>query len=102
LKPAGANSSVRPYLKKPFTKIGLVEWLKVKALSSSSSTAKKEKKKRAGWPGTHYAAQVGFELMFLLPQPSSVEYMHTPPCPACYLFILYLTSQHTWEVNTVI
>jgi hypothetical protein len=31
------NSSVRPYLKKPFTKIGLVEWLKVKALSSSSS-----------------------------------------------------------------
>jgi hypothetical protein len=28
-----ANYSVRPYLKKPFTKIGLVEWLKVKALS---------------------------------------------------------------------
>jgi hypothetical protein len=25
------------YLEKPFTKIGLVEWLKVKALSSSSS-----------------------------------------------------------------
>jgi hypothetical protein len=23
---------VRPYLEKPFTKIGLVEWLKVKAL----------------------------------------------------------------------
>jgi hypothetical protein len=35
---------VRPYLKKPFTKIGLVEWLKVKALSSSPSTAKKKKK----------------------------------------------------------
>jgi hypothetical protein len=34
---------VRPYLKKPFTKIGLVEWLKVKALSSSPSTAKKKK-----------------------------------------------------------
>jgi hypothetical protein len=32
---------VTPYLKKPFTKIGLVEWLKVKALSSSPSTAKK-------------------------------------------------------------
>jgi hypothetical protein len=31
-KPAWANSSVR--LEKPFTKIGLVEWLKVKALSS--------------------------------------------------------------------
>jgi hypothetical protein len=36
---------MRPYLKKPFTKIGLVEWLKVKALSSSPSTAKKKKKK---------------------------------------------------------
>jgi hypothetical protein len=28
LKPAPANS-LRPYLEKPFTKIGLVEWLKV-------------------------------------------------------------------------
>jgi hypothetical protein len=25
---------MRPYIKKPFTKIGLVEWLKVNALSS--------------------------------------------------------------------
>jgi hypothetical protein len=32
---------VGPYLEKPFTKIGLVEWLKVKALSSSPSTEKK-------------------------------------------------------------
>jgi hypothetical protein len=39
-KPAWANSSERPYLKKPFTKTGLVEWLKVKTLSSSPSTAK--------------------------------------------------------------
>jgi hypothetical protein len=31
---------VRLYLEKPFTKIGLVEWLKVKALSSSPRTAK--------------------------------------------------------------
>jgi hypothetical protein len=31
-------------LKKPFTKKVLVEWLKVKALSSSPSTAKKKKK----------------------------------------------------------
>jgi hypothetical protein len=31
---------MRPYLKKPFTKIGLAEWLKVKALSSSPSTTK--------------------------------------------------------------
>jgi hypothetical protein len=42
LKPAQVNSSTRPYLKKPFTKIGLVE-LKVKALSSSPSTANKTK-----------------------------------------------------------
>jgi hypothetical protein len=33
---------VKPYLEKPFTKIGLVEWLKVKALSSSPSTTKKK------------------------------------------------------------
>jgi hypothetical protein len=45
LKPAWANSSKRPCLEKPFTKIGLVEWLKVKALSSSPSTAKKKRKK---------------------------------------------------------
>jgi hypothetical protein len=38
---------MRPYLEKPFTKIGLVEWLKMKALSSSPSTSKKKKKKRA-------------------------------------------------------
>jgi hypothetical protein len=44
-KPAQANSSAGPYLEKPFTKIGLVGWLKVKALSSSSSTAKQKKQK---------------------------------------------------------
>jgi hypothetical protein len=33
---------MRPYLEKPFTKIGLVEWLKVKVLSSSPSNAKKK------------------------------------------------------------
>jgi hypothetical protein len=32
-----------PYLEKPFTKIGLVEWVKVKALSSSPSMTKKKK-----------------------------------------------------------
>jgi hypothetical protein len=41
LKPAQGNSSVRPYLEKPFTKIGLVEWLKVKALSSRPVPQKK-------------------------------------------------------------
>jgi hypothetical protein len=35
LKPAWANSSRDCILEKPFTKIGLVEWLKVKALSSN-------------------------------------------------------------------
>jgi hypothetical protein len=45
LKLAWANSSTRPYLEKPFTKIGL-EWLKVKALSLSPSTSKKKEKKR--------------------------------------------------------
>jgi hypothetical protein len=30
-KPAQANSSMRPYFENPFTKIGLVEWFKVKA-----------------------------------------------------------------------
>jgi hypothetical protein len=39
-KPDRAN---RPYLEKPFTKIGLVEWLKVKTLSSNPSTTKKKK-----------------------------------------------------------
>jgi hypothetical protein len=42
-KPAQANSSTRPYLEKPFTKIGLVKWLKVKALSSSPVPQKKNK-----------------------------------------------------------
>jgi hypothetical protein len=35
---------MRPHLEKPFTKIGLLEWLKVKALNSSPSTTKKKKK----------------------------------------------------------
>jgi hypothetical protein len=35
---------MRPYLEKPFTKIGQVEWLKVEALSSSPSTAKRKRK----------------------------------------------------------
>jgi hypothetical protein len=40
-KPAQANISVRPYLEKHFTKIGLVEWLKVKALEFKLFTSKK-------------------------------------------------------------
>jgi hypothetical protein len=45
LKPAGANSSRDLILKKLFKKIGLVEWLKVKALSSVLPKKKKKKKK---------------------------------------------------------
>jgi hypothetical protein len=44
-KPAWVNSSVRPYLKKPFTKIGMVEGLNLKALSLGPSTAKRKKRK---------------------------------------------------------
>jgi hypothetical protein len=43
LKPAQANSSRDPILKNPITKKGLVEWLKVKALSSRTSTKKKKR-----------------------------------------------------------
>jgi hypothetical protein len=45
-KPAQGNSSRHPILKKPITKKGLVEWLKVQALSSNPRTTKKKKKKR--------------------------------------------------------
>jgi hypothetical protein len=38
---------LRSYLEKPFTKIVLVEWLKVEVLSSSPRTAKKKKKKKS-------------------------------------------------------
>jgi hypothetical protein len=41
-KPAQINSFARPYLKKPFTKIG---WLTMKTLCSSLSTAKKKSRK---------------------------------------------------------
>jgi hypothetical protein len=45
LKPARANSSPDPISKKLFTEIGLVEWFKVKALSSSPNTTKKKGKR---------------------------------------------------------
>jgi hypothetical protein len=44
LKPAQANSSVRPCLENTHPKKGLGEWLKVKALSSSPSTTKNKNK----------------------------------------------------------
>jgi hypothetical protein len=36
----------RPYFETPFTKIGLVEWIKMKALRSSPGIIKKKKKER--------------------------------------------------------
>jgi hypothetical protein len=45
-KPAWANCSSLPYLQKHFTKIRLVECLKVKTLSLSPSNSKKKKKKK--------------------------------------------------------
>jgi hypothetical protein len=46
-KPAWANSSYFETLsQKPFTRIGLVEWLKAKILSSSLNTTKKKSKKK--------------------------------------------------------
>jgi hypothetical protein len=45
--------SLRSYLKKPFTKIGLEERLKVKALSSAPVLQKKKKKKGPGTGGSH-------------------------------------------------
>jgi hypothetical protein len=43
------NSSARPCLQKPFTKIGLVEWLKVKTLSSNPRNTKKKKKEKKNY-----------------------------------------------------
>jgi hypothetical protein len=44
---------MRPYLEKTHYKKGLVEWLKVKALSSSTST---EGKKSTAWAGSRAQA----------------------------------------------
>jgi hypothetical protein len=44
-KPAQANSLRDPILKKPITKKGLVEWLKVKALSSNPSPKERKREK---------------------------------------------------------
>jgi hypothetical protein len=46
LKPAG-HIVPQDLSQKAVTKIGLVEWFKVKALSSSPSTTKKKKKKKS-------------------------------------------------------
>jgi hypothetical protein len=45
-KPARANSSQDPVSKRTQRKTGLVEWLRVQALSSSPGTTKKRKEKK--------------------------------------------------------
>jgi hypothetical protein len=47
LKAAPGKKSSRPYLEKTLHRKGLVEWFKVKALSSSPSTKKKKCEKLA-------------------------------------------------------
>jgi hypothetical protein len=46
LKPAQANSSLRPYLEKLLHEKGMVEWLKVQALSSSHTHKKVSAEKK--------------------------------------------------------
>jgi hypothetical protein len=58
---------VRPYLEKPFTKIGLVEWPKLKVLSSIPSTSKKTT--------THMGAGGVVECL-----PSNHEALSSNPC----------------------
>jgi hypothetical protein len=58
LKPALANSSSRPYLEKPFTKIGLVEWLKVKALSSRPLPQKKKEEEEKSQCDGYYKKKI--------------------------------------------
>jgi hypothetical protein len=43
-KPTWANKFARPYLENTHHSNGLVEWLKMKALSSRPSTTKKKKR----------------------------------------------------------
>jgi hypothetical protein len=55
--PAQANSLRDPISKKTFTKKGLVEWLKVYALSSNPSTAKRKGRKRNCKESRSFAGQ---------------------------------------------
>jgi hypothetical protein len=54
---------VRPYLEKPCIKIGLLEWFKVKALSSNSNTTKTNKTKQKNPKRTGGVAQVEERLL---------------------------------------
>jgi hypothetical protein len=71
-KPTWTNSLQDPISKKPITKRGLVEWLKVEALSSNPSATKKKKKKQACTPQT--AAQGIPNLCMPLMFPSTLSH----------------------------
>jgi hypothetical protein len=53
---------VRPYLEKPFTKIGLVEWFKMEAKSSSPSSTKRKQKRKKERKEKKRSGSVGFKL----------------------------------------
>jgi hypothetical protein len=55
---------MRPYLEKISTKIGLVEWLKVRPLSSSPSTAKTNKQTKTG--ADRISPRISFNLFPLI------------------------------------
>jgi hypothetical protein len=61
-KPACANSARDHILKKPITNIELVEWLKVKALSSNPSTTKNKNKKTPVLPKKKERKKMGAEV----------------------------------------
>jgi hypothetical protein len=63
-KPNLGKQFSRPYLEKPFTKIGLVEWLKVKVMSSSPSTTKKKGQvyEENEWLKKHVILNVGDQI----------------------------------------
>jgi hypothetical protein len=69
---------MRPYFKKiHHTKKGLVEWLKVKALSSSPSTGKKKKKKRIQRCHYLYLPQEEFKIPMSTLAPSLLSMFNT-------------------------
>jgi hypothetical protein len=88
---AWTNSSARPYLEKPFTKTGLVEWFKVKALNSSPSTEKKKKKSGLKMICIH-------KIIYFL--------IHGKIRPSVYipfLFLVYILSQSIYrDASTIL
>jgi hypothetical protein len=67
-EPAWANRS-RDLSQNPFIKIGVVEWLKVKALSSSLSTTKKENITGKSWYLVLYYIKLANLISQIFPKP---------------------------------